>query len=78
MSESVEIDVDIVDNDVETDLQVSSEAIEAQLSMYPGSDYETLINKPQINNVTLIGNISLEDVGIESLTSQDIDNIINN
>ena len=32
------------------------------------NDYEKLENKPQINSVTLEGNKSLEDLGIEKLT----------
>ena len=43
-------------------------------------DYESLINKPQINFVTLLGNKTSEDLGlqseIEDITNQDIDKII--
>lgn len=40
-------------------------------------DYNKLDNKPQINDVELIGNKSFEDLGAESLTNIDIENIIN-
>lgn len=40
-------------------------------------DYNKLNNKPQINDVELIGNKSFEDLGAESLTNIDIENIIN-
>lgn len=41
-------------------------------------DYNTLLNKPQINGVTLIGNKTLEDlnIGITSLSNSDIENIL--
>ncbi len=41
------------------------------------TDYATLTNKPQINDITLVGNKSFEDLGAESLTNIEIDNIIN-
>lgn len=41
------------------------------------SDYEQLDNLPQINDVTLIGNKSFEDLGAESLTNLEIEAIIN-
>lgn len=44
------------------------------------SDYEKLSNKPQINSVTLLGNKTSEELGLEptivDITEQDIDNII--
>lgn len=43
-------------------------------------DYEKLFNKPQINLVTLIGNKTGEELGlqnkIQDITEQDIDRII--
>lgn len=43
----------------------------------PGSnDYETLINKPSIEGTTLIGDTTLQAIGIRSITEQDIDQII--
>lgn len=40
-------------------------------------DYETaIINKPQINSVELRGNKTFEDLGLESVTEQEIDNLI--
>ena len=46
------------------------------------SDYEELINKPQINNVGLIGNKSLEDLGINipdvsNFITKDVNNLTN-
>jgi len=54
-------------------------------SKEPG-DYEGLINKPRINGVELVGNITLEDLGFpspekipeEPLSNDDLDNIIDN
>lgn len=36
------------------------------------NDYEQLVNKPQINEVTLIGNKNLPDIGVDRLTVVDI------
>ena len=36
------------------------------------ADYEELENKPQINEVTLIGNKSFDDLGLSALTSLEI------
>lgn len=45
-----------------------------------GSDYEDLVNLPMINSVTLIGDVSLEDLGIQEeitpISESDIDEII--
>ena len=41
------------------------------------SSYEQLDDLPQINDVTLIGNKSFEDLGAESLTNLEIEAIIN-
>ena len=48
------------------------------------TDYNTLINKPSINGIELVGNITLEDIGISSyedvpkssITSDEIDQIL--
>lgn len=39
-------------------------------------DYSELNNKPSINGVTLEGNKTLEELGINSITNSEIDNII--
>lgn len=77
MSDVVEIDVDITDDDIETSVAIDGSEVLALTELYPGADYEPLLNKPQINDVTLLGNISLEDLGISALSSQDIDDVIN-
>ena len=38
-------------------------------------DYELLDNKPQIESVELIGNKSLEEIGIDRLTNSEIEEI---
>lgn len=40
------------------------------------SDYEGLSNQPQINGETLIGNKSLEDLGVANLTNEEIKAIV--
>lgn len=39
------------------------------------ANYERLNNKPSINNTTLIGNKSLEDIGISSITNIELEEI---
>lgn len=41
----------------------------------PTTDYETLTNKPRINGVILDGDISLEDLGVSSISDETIDRI---
>ena len=39
-------------------------------------DYEKLINKPQIEGVTLIGNKQLTDLGLKEISNQNIEDIL--
>ena len=41
------------------------------------SNYEQLTNKPAINDVTLSGNKTIEDLGVRELTNLEIAEIIN-
>lgn len=41
----------------------------------PTTDYETLTNKPRINGVILDGDTSLEDLGVSSISDNEIDRI---
>lgn len=38
-------------------------------------DYNSIINKPTINNVVIEGDISLEDLGIEAITTEEIEKL---
>lgn len=40
-------------------------------------DYNSLINKPKINGVELIGDKSFPDLGLESLSNIEIENLLN-
>lgn len=40
------------------------------------SDYELLINKPLINSVTLQGDKSFEDLGLEAITNMELENLL--
>lgn len=70
----------------ETNYKVKREddQTEVKILMLKGEDgesgistYAELPDKPQINDVTLEGNQSFEDLGALSLTNIDIENIIN-
>lgn len=40
------------------------------------ADYETLSNKPSINGVTLIGNNTFEQLGLQAITNEEISEIV--
>lgn len=39
-------------------------------------DYEDLVNKPQIENVTLVGNKTMKQLGVDTLSVQEIEQIL--
>ena len=77
------IDIDIeIDNEssIDTDIQTSDGEIDTdiEISTTGGTnDYNDLANKPSIEGVELIGDKTLEELGVEALTPQEIDAIIN-
>ena len=74
-------DIDATINNNTIDLEPTINPITRMAS----DDYERLINQPQVNYVTLIGNKTLDDLDIqvkgdypdEALTNTDIENILN-
>ena len=42
------------------------------------ANYEDMANKPSINGVELVGNLTLADLGLEEVQASDIDEIIEN
>ena len=40
------------------------------------SDYNSLINQPKINEVKLIGNRSLEELGLNSITNIELEELL--
>lgn len=47
------------------------------ITLQENRDYRRLTNKPQINDVELKGNKTLEDLNVNKLTNLEIENIIN-
>lgn len=43
-----------------------------QITMVETGDYGKLANKPKINGVTLIGDKSIEELGVDTLTNTEI------
>ena len=41
------------------------------------NNYNALVEKPSINGVTLIGDKSIEELGVDTMTNQEILNIFN-
>lgn len=41
------------------------------------NNYEMLVNKPQINGVTLAGNKTVEEIGIVEISNTELENLLN-
>ena len=80
MNETIDIDIEInTDSNIDTDIQTSDGEIDTdiELSTAGTNDYNDLANKPSIEGVELVGDKTLEELGVEALTPQEIDAIIN-
>lgn len=65
-------------NEINLEVNEVKETIDLSLkdiNIITEKDYEKLIKKPRINEVELVGNKTLEELGIEECTNQDIDNM---
>ena len=80
MNETIDIDIEInTDSSIDTDIQTSDGEIDTDIELSAGgtNDYNDLINKPSMEGVELVGDKTLEELGVEALTPQEIDAIIN-
>ena len=80
MNETIDIDIEInTDSSIDTDIQTSDGEIDTDIELSAGgtNDYNDLINKPSIEGVELVGDKTLEELGVEALTNAEIDAIIN-
>lgn len=78
---SVDVDVvtpsiDVLDDPRAVDVDQQSLEVDVDSGGYTSLDYRTLANKPSINEVTLVGDKSLEEIGVGRITNQDIWNIV--
>lgn len=65
-------------NEINLEVNEAKETIDLSLEkiyIISEHDYEKLIKKPRINDVELVGNKTLEELGIEECTNQDIDDM---
>ena len=65
-------------NEINLEVNEGNETIDLSLEdiiIISEKDYEKLIKKPRINEVELVGNKTLEELGIEECTNQDIDDM---
>ncbi|KGM08535.1 MULTISPECIES: hypothetical protein [Bacteria] len=51
--------------------------LKTEINYVSNDDYEKLMNKPQINDVELVGNKSSRDIGIFDLSNAEIDRLVN-
>lgn len=56
-------------------MEASFETI-IRVSDAPASDYNSLVNQPKINKVKLIGNRSLEELGLNSITNTELEELL--
>ena len=79
MNETIDIDIEInTDSSIDTDIQTSDGEIDIDIEISTGgtNDYNDLINKPSIEGVELVGDKTLEELGVEALTPQEIDELL--
>ena len=79
MNETIDIDIEInTDSSIDTDIQTSDGEIDTDIEISTGgtNDYNDLINKPSIEGVELVGDKTLEELGVEALTPQEIDALL--
>ena len=65
-------------NEINLEVNEEKETIDLileDINIISEKDYEKLIKKPRINEVELVGNKTLEELGIEECTNQDIDDM---
>lgn len=63
-------------SDVSGNLEASA-AIATDIKHSSVSDYDYLTNKPQINSVELVGNKLLPEIGVDTISNTDIENLLN-
>lgn len=68
LDDAVILDMDIYSDSI-IDMEVDREGTGT-------NDYNALVNKPKIEGVTLKGDKTFKQLGLESMTEQDIDNIL--
>ena len=66
----------VIDGDVSLREVVDGNAYPVIVRSGGSNNYERLTNKPQIESVTLIGNKSFEDLGLEEMSAEDIIRIL--
>lgn len=76
-----EQDITVEDADTELAIDVDAEETEQDVEVVEETatwnmDYNSLINKPKINGVTLHGNKSIENLGVTILKNSDIDELL--
>lgn len=64
---------DTVDTRLKATLGLVNEIeVEKEVPVIIEGDYEALHNKPKINTVTLVGDKSFEDLGLERITNAEL------
>lgn len=64
------IDIDLIEEEQEIEIDLEGEV--SEIYVY---DYEKITNKPKINGIELVGNKSLQDLGLRPLSNTEIENL---
>lgn len=71
VSGNININTDVTGRTFAAGAQMSS-----QIHVNYVSDYDLLQNKPQINSVTLQGDKSFDDLGLEGISNMELENML--
>lgn len=63
--------IEILNEPLEQEIQIQGESVGGGVS-----DYNSLFNKPKINDVELFGNKTSKDLGIEEISNTEIEEIL--
>ena len=86
MSNSIPVQVSVSLETINNEVLMESEAQEHEYEVGSAErivigaggtdDYEKLKNKPQLNGVELLGNKSFTDIGLESISNQELESLL--
>ena len=68
----VYFDTEFFDDTMTFDTGIVDKTVEVQYE----NDYSLLENKPSINSTTLIQGLDLKDIGVQSLSNYDLENLL--
>jgi len=79
--ELVEEEIELEEENTEEEIEIEQEGTEQEIEIEEETsvinmDYNYLRNKPQINEVELINNKTLENLKVNSMTNSELENLL--